>query len=303
MPYAPVNGVNLYYEETGTGSPLIFVHEFAGDCRSWQLQTRFLARRYRCIAFNARGYPPSDVPEGPGAYSQAQAADDIKGVLDHLGIARAHICGLSMGGYATLIFGLTYPGRALSLTVAGCGYGSVAAGRQAFRSDSDLIARRFEEDGMAKVAEFYSRGPTRVQFIDKDPSGWQEFYEQLAGGSARGHALTLRGVQMTRPSVFDLEAQMERLEVPTLIMTGDEDEPCLEPAIFMKRKIPAAGLLVIPKSGHTINLEEPEAFNRALLDFLTAVDGGRWTPRNPASLARSALLPSTALPRREPDRA
>ncbi len=294
MPMAPVNGVNLYYEETGAGTPLVFVHEFAGDARSWHLQVRFAARRYRCIAFNARGYPPSDVPEDPGAYSQHRAVDDIRGVLDHLGIAKAHICGLSMGGYATLIFGLTYPDRALSLTVAGCGYGSVPTDRAAFRNDAELLAQRFEEEGMAKVATFYSRGPTRVQFIDKDPRGWQEFHDQFAQGSAKGHALTLRGVQMTRPSVFDLEKPMERLEVPTLIVIGDEDEPCLEPAIFMKRKIPTAGLVVIPRSGHTINLEEPEAFNRALLDFLTAVDAGRWTRRNPASLARSAILPSTA---------
>jgi pimeloyl-ACP methyl ester carboxylesterase len=292
MPHASVDGVKLYYEETGTGVPLVFVHEFAGDCRSWHLQVRCFARRYRCIAFNARGYPPSDVPEDPGAYSQQRAVDDIKGVLDHLGIARAHICGLSMGGYATLIFGLCYPERALSLTVAGCGYGSVAADREAFRKDSELVARRFEADGMAKVADFYSRGPTRVQFIDKDPQGWQEFRDQLAAGSARGHALTLRGVQMTRPSVFELATRLERLDVPTLVVTGDEDEPCLEPAIFMKRKIPGAALVVMPKAGHTINLEDPEAFNRALLDFLTAVDTGRWTRRNPASLAASAILPA-----------
>ena len=291
MPMAKVDGVTLYYEETGAGTPLVFVHEFAGDARSWLAQVRFLARRYRCIAFNARGYPPSDVPEDPAAYSQPRAVDDIKGVLDHLGIARAHVCGLSMGGYATLIFGLTYPERALSLTVAGCGYGSVSADRAGFRHDSELVARRFEQEGMAAVAEFYTRGPTRVQFSDKDPRGWQEFHDQFAQGSAKGHALTLRGVQMTRPSVFDLEKPMEALEVPTLIVTGDEDEPCLEPAIFMKRKIPAAGLAVIPKSGHTINLEEPEAFNRTLLDFLTAVDAGRWARRNPASLARSAILP------------
>jgi len=293
MPFAQVSGIKLHYEEAGAGIPLVFVHEFAGDHRSWHLQMRFFARRYRCIAFNARGYPPSDVPEDTGAYSQQRAVDDIKGVLDHLGIDRAHVCGLSMGGYATLIFGLCYPERARSLTVAGCGYGSVAGDREAFRKDSEHVARRFEEDGMAKVAEFYSRGPTRVQFIDKDPRGWMEFHEQFAGSSARGHALTLRGVQMTRPSVFDLGEQMERLEVPTLIMTGDEDEPCLEPAIFMKRKIPAAGLVIIPKAGHTINLEEPEAFNRALLDFLTAVDASRWTRRNPASLAKSAILPAT----------
>jgi pimeloyl-ACP methyl ester carboxylesterase len=294
MPMATVDGINLYYEDTGTGTPLVFVHEFAGDARSWHLQVRFFARRYRCIPFNARGYPPSDVPDRVEAYSQQRAVDDIKGVLDHLGIAKAHICGLSMGGYATLIFGLTYPERALSLTVAGCGYGSVSADRQAFRQDAELVARRFEEEGMAAVAQFYSRGPTRVQFIDKDPMGWQEFHDQLARGSAKGHALTLRGVQMTRPSVFDLEKPMERLEVPTLIMTGDEDEPCLEPAIFMKRKIGTAGLVVIPKAGHTINLEDPDAFNRAVLDFLTAVDAGRWTRRNPASLAKSAILPAAA---------
>ena len=146
---------------------------------------------------------------------------------------------------------------------------------------------------MAPVAEFYSRGPTRVQFSDKDPFGWREFHDQLAAGSAIGHALTLRGVQMTRPSVFDLGRAIVRLEVPTLVVTGDEDEPCLEPALFMKRKIPTAGLVVLPKAGHTINLEEPEAFNRALLDFLTAVDTGRWTRRNPASLSKSAILPAS----------
>jgi pimeloyl-ACP methyl ester carboxylesterase len=294
MPKASVNGVALYYEETGAGAPIVFVHEFAGDYRSWHLQVRFFARRYRCIAFNARGYPPSDVPSDVAAYSQQRAVDDIKGIVDHLGLAKAHICGLSMGGYATLMFGLSYPERALSLTVAGCGYGSVPAARAAFHSDSELVARRFEQEGMARVAAVYAQGPTRVQFIDKDPHGWQEFHDQLAAGSATGHALTLRGVQLTRPSVFDLEKEMGRLEVPTLVMTGDEDEPCLEPALFMKRKIPTAGLVVIPKSGHTINLEEPDAFNRAVLDFLTAVDAGRWTRRNPASLAESAILPKTA---------
>jgi pimeloyl-ACP methyl ester carboxylesterase len=292
MPMAPVDGVKLYYEEAGAGAPLVFVHEFAGDSRSWHLQLRSFARRYRCIAFNARGYPPSDVPTDPAAYSQDRAVDDIKGILDHLGIAKAHVCGLSMGGYATLIFGTRYPERALSLTVAGCGYGSVASERAAFRADSEVVARRFEAEGMAKVADVYSMGPTRVQFMDKDPAGWREFHAQLAAGSALGHALTLRGVQMTRPSVFELERALEALAVPTLIVTGDEDEPCLDPAIFMKRKIPTAGLAVIPKSGHTINLEEPEAFNRALLDFLTAVDAGRWTRRNPASLAKSAILPN-----------
>jgi len=217
------------------------------------------------------------VPDDVKAYSQERAAEDIRGVLDGLKIAKAHVCGLSMGGYATLHFGLRHPNRALSLVVAGAGYGSVAGDRAKFRQDTEVVARRFEEDGMVKTAEMYSKGPTRVQFMDKDPFGWREFHAQLAEGSAKGHALTQRGVQMMRP---------------TLIMTGDEDDPCLEPAIFMKRKIPTAGLVVLPKSGHTINLEEPEAFNRAVLDFLTAVDAGKWTRRNPASQTGSAILPA-----------
>ena len=292
MPHARVKGVNLFYEETGQGLPLIFVHEFAGDYASWHLQVRFFSRRYRTIAYNARGYPPSDVPEDPGAYSQDQAVDDIVGVLDHLRIDRAHVVGLSMGGYASLHFGLRYPQRALSITVAGAGYGSVPAERDKFRKDSDEVARRFEADGMAKVAEFYTKGPTRVQFMDKDPRGWKEFYDQFAAQSAKGHALTMRGVQMSRPSVYELEAGLEKLAVPTLIVTGDEDDPCLEPALFMKRKIRSSALVVLPKSGHTINLEEPEAFNRTLLDFLTAVDAGRWPLRNPLSQTGSAILPS-----------
>lgn len=292
------DGVGLYYEEAGEGIPLVFVHEFAGEAASWEPQIRCFARRYRTIAFNARGYPPSDVPDEVSAYSQDRAADDIRGVLDGLGIRQAHVCGLSMGGYATLHFGLRSPARALSLVVAGAGYGSVAAERERFRQDSALTARRLEEDGMKAVAEFYAQGPTRVQFSDKDRRGWREFAERLAAGSARGHALTLRGVQMNRPSVYELGDRLERLEVPTLIMTGDEDEPCLEPALFMKGKIPTAGLVVIPKSGHTINLEEPESFNRAVLDFLTAVDAGRWSRRNPASQTGSAILPTTVGGRR-----
>jgi pimeloyl-ACP methyl ester carboxylesterase len=285
-----VNGIEIHYEEAGEGIPLVFVHEFAGDARSWHLQIRHFARRYRTIAFNARGYPPSSVPEDPAAYSQDLAAEDIRGLLDGLEIDRAHVCGLSMGGYATLHFGLRHPGRARSLVVAGCGYGSVAGDREVFRRDVAAVARRFATEGMERVAESYSQGPTRVQFRDHDPLGWQEFRGWLAGGSAIGHALTMRGVQMARPSVFELEKALEGLDVPTLIVTGDEDEPCLEPALFLKRQIARSGLAVIPKAGHTINLEDPEAFNRVVGDFLARVELGRWGPRNPASRSGSAIL-------------
>src|SRR3989441_10476857 len=259
MPTVRVDdGVNLFSEEFGPGMPLVLVHEFAGDHRSWHLQMRFFSRRYRTIAFNARGYPPSDVPPDVKAYSQDRAAEDIWGLLDGLKIPKAHVCGLSMGGYATLHFGLRHPDRALSLVVAGAGYGSVPGDRAKFHADAELTARRFEEDGMAKTADVYARGPTRVQLMDKDPMGWREFHTRLAEGSARGHVLTLRGVQQTRPSIFDLGDRLEKLEVPTLIMTGHEDDPCPQPAIFMKRKIPTAGVVVIPKAGQTVQPEEPE---------------------------------------------
>ncbi|OGL01815.1 MAG: alpha/beta hydrolase [Candidatus Rokubacteria bacterium RIFCSPHIGHO2_12_FULL_73_22] len=292
MPTADVGGVKLDYEEAGQGTPLLFVHEFAGDGQSWRPQVRFFSRRYRTITFNARGYPPSDVPEDPRAYSQRQAVDDVRGVLDHLGISRAHVCGLSMGGYATLHFGLDHPARALSLVVAGAGYGSDDPARH--RAECEVVARRFETEGMEAAGDAYSRGSTRVQFMEKDPLGWQEFHDRLTAGSARGHALTLRGVQMTRPAIYDLGERLERLAVPTLVVTGDEDAPCLEPALYLKRKIRTAGLVVLPRSGHTINLEEPGAFNRAVLDFLTAVDAGRWTPRHPDALTGSPILPRAA---------
>jgi pimeloyl-ACP methyl ester carboxylesterase len=197
-----------------------------------------------------------------------------------------------MGGYAVLHFGLQHPELARSLVVAGCGYGSVVEQRQKFQRDANAVAQLLERDGMRAMAEVYSKGPTRVQFADKDPRGWREFADQLAEHSAVGAALTMRGVQGQRPSVYELEPQLRQLCVPTLIVTGDEDEPCLDPGLFLKRTVPTAGLVVLPKSGHTINIEEPDAFNRTISEFLTAVEAGKWGPRNPASLSTSAILPS-----------
>jgi pimeloyl-ACP methyl ester carboxylesterase len=290
MPFAKADdGVKLHYEESGRGDPLVFVHEFAGDCRSWEPQLRYFSRRYRCIAFNARGYPPSDVPDDPSLYSQARARDDIKAVLDHLGLAAAHIVGLSMGGFATLHFGLEYAAMARSLVVAGCGYGAEPARREQFQAETEATAGSIEAEGMEAFAERYGSGPARLQFMNKDPRGWRELVAMLGGHSAMGSALTMRGVQGRRPSLWDLEDAMAAMTVPTLIVTGDEDEPCLAPAILMKRAIPSSGLVMVPKTGHTINLEEPDAFNRALGDFLTLVEAGRWDLRDPGTVTESIL--------------
>ncbi|MGK7862596.1 alpha/beta fold hydrolase [Falsiroseomonas sp. E2-1-a4] len=279
------DGVSLHYEEAGSGTPMVFVHEYAGDHRSWEAQLRFFSRRYRCITYAARGYTPSEVPSDPTKYSQDRATDDIAAVIKALGLGPSHVVGLSMGGFATLHMGLRHPGLARSLVAAGVGYGAAPGKTAQFHAETDAAIARIRAEGMDKFGLTYSRGPTRLVFEEKDPRGYAEFQAQLCEHSTEGSALTMNGVQRRRPSLFDLEAQFRAMTVPTLVIAGDEDDPTLEASIYLKRTINSSALLVMPKCGHTMNLEDPDAFNRAVLDFVTQVDCGRWTNRIPASLA------------------
>jgi pimeloyl-ACP methyl ester carboxylesterase len=288
MPYATTDDrVKLWYEETGSGTPIVFVHEFAADHRSWEPQMRHFGQRHRCVTYGARGYPPSDVPESPASYSQNRATDDIAAVMDHLRIDKAHVVGLSMGGFATLHFGFRHPARALSLVVAGCGYGAEKDQQAKFRSEVEVVAKSLKDEGMAKFAEKYAYGPTRVQFENKDPRGFAQFKKELAEHSALGSANTQLGVQGQRPSLYDLLDQMRALTIPTLILTGDEDWPCLAPSVLMKREIPSAALAVMPNCGHTINIEDPDQFNRLVGDFIVQVEAGRWPKRDPRAVSAS----------------
>lgn len=293
MSYAQgADGVRLYYEEAGTGSPIVFVHEFGGNYQSWEPQLRAFARGHRCITFAARGYPPSDVPEDVAAYSQAQAVKDIVAIMDAAGVERAHVVGLSMGGFAALHFGLEHPARALSLVVAGAGYGAEKQFEDYFRNVSLEVARQFEQQGSTRFAQTYALGASRVQFQNKDPRGWREFADLLARHSEVGAANTMRGVQARRPSIYDLEDRLRTMTVPTLVVVGDEDDHCLQPGVFMKKTIPACGLLVLPKTGHTLNLEEPEYFNRFVGEFIGLVEAGRWLPRDPRATAAQIMKTS-----------
>jgi pimeloyl-ACP methyl ester carboxylesterase len=285
MPYAQSGAVKLYYEEAGKGAPIVFVHEFGSDLREWETQLRWFSREYRCIAFNARGYTPSDVPEQDSDYSYQHARDDIATVMRHLGVAMAHIVGLSMGAYAALCFGLKYPAMASALVLAGCGSGSLPSEREDFQKRSRASAEDFLRDGSARLAPGMGVSPTRVQLQNKDPRGWAEFVKHLSEHSAKGSALTMRNYQGLRPSIWEFEAEMKRLAVPTLIIVGDEDNPCIEPSVFMKRMIPTAGLLMVPRTGHAVNLEEPALFNEACQSFFGSVERGKWGPRDPRTLA------------------
>lgn len=277
MPTVTANGITIAYEEAGQGFPLILAHEFAGSMESWEAQVHFFARRYRVITYNARGYEPSEVPQDVAAYSQDIAVADCLGLMDALGIEQAYVGGISMGGSMALHFGRLHPERAKALIVAAAGTGSTDP--DAFRAMWVEMVEAMERDGLASALKGYSEGPARVQLRRKDPTGFETFRRLLFSHSATGSANTMRGVQSGRPPIYVWEDELRRLEVPALILCGDEDDPCVDPSVFLKRAIKRSGLVMFAQSGHAINLEEPDLFNRAILDFLIAVEAGTWAEK------------------------
>jgi len=276
MPYIQSTGARLYYEETGTGYPIVFGHEFGADHREWELQVRFFSREYRCIAYAARGYPPSDVPEDEQLYGQDHSADDIAAVIRGLGLQRAHVVGLSMGAFATLRFGLRHPGLASALVLAGVGSGSSLAELEQWRRTAREKSDQLLKEGWTNIAVETGHSPTRIQLKKKNPRAWNEFMAHLREHSVRGTALTQRRYQGERDPVYAWEAELKKMSTPTLIAVGDEDAPCIEPSVFLKRTLSNAGLWVCPNTGHAINLEEPEAFNREVAAFFATTERGRW---------------------------
>ena len=270
MPHAHVNGVELYYEVHGQGDWLVLVHEFSGCHKSWEPQLDVFAREFRVLIYGCRGYPPSTVPPDPASYSQELSIEDLRRLMEHVGVERPFLGGFSMGGSIALNFGLAHPGRVRALILAGTGTGS--ADKHQFAREFGPIADRLEREGVSKVAEDYLRGPTRIQLLRKNPAMWQKLHDDFVGLSATGLAHTLRRVQLRRPTMYELEDRLRGLRVPTLVIVGDEDTPALEPSRFLAATIPGAALTVLPRTGHTLNLEEPERFNAAVLEFLHGGD-------------------------------
>jgi pimeloyl-ACP methyl ester carboxylesterase len=277
------DGVNLYYEEVGAGTPVVFVHEFAGDHRTWEPQMRRFARTHRCVTFSQRGYPPSDIPDDAARYGQDIARADVVALIDALGIERAHVVGHSMGAYTALHVGIKHPQRCISVTAAGCGWGSLAdaAARAAMRAQAAETSKMFIEKGMDAAAVLYTDNPTRNTQKYKDPRGYAEFVRMLAEHSAKGHSMTMAMLQAKRPTLWDMDADLKKFSVPLLIIVGDEDETCLDGSVFLKRTAPTAGLLVVPRSGHTITSEEPDVVNAALAELFAAAESGRWLAHKP----------------------
>jgi pimeloyl-ACP methyl ester carboxylesterase len=263
------DGTKLYCEERGVGAPVIFVHELAGSCRSFDPQVDAFQDRFRCIAFNARGYPPSDVPAPEESYSQDIAAGDIAAVLDGLGIERAHLVGVSMGAASVLQFALKGPQRALSATLAGIGSGSDEA--EAFRRATQEAVRLIETRGMAAYAEHTWQSPSRVRLREKNPAEFRRSHEEIGAMSPLGRMNTMRGVQIRRPTLYAHEKRLGSLHVPVLVVVGDEDVGCRKPSEFLERTLPDVRLHVMRETGHAVNLEEPAEFNRLWLAFIDEV--------------------------------
>ena len=285
MPHAIASdNVRLYFEEAGSGTPILFLHEFAADHTNWEPQMRYFSRGHRCIAYSARGYAPSDVPPSAEAYSYKHFYRDALAVLDHLGIAKAHLVGLSMGSYSSLQIGLNASDRALSMTLAGVGSGSNLENLEAFRKQCRENAEQFEKLGSVEVAKVTREAPGRISFLVKDPRGHADFYAALARHDSKGSANTMRGFQGGRPSIYTLTDAIRKVPTPALIICGDEDDSCIEPSLFLKKHLPAAGLTFFPKSGHVLNLEEPALFNDMVERFIALVEAGRWSVRDPRSV-------------------
>lgn len=283
------DGVGLHVQRSGAGgTPVVFLHEFAGDARSWEPQVRKLGLRHHCVAYNARGYPPSDVPAEVGSYGQARAVDDLVAVLDGLGIDSAHLVGLSMGGFAALHAALDHPDRCRSIVVAGVGYGAQPEHRALFAREAEATAAMFLDDH-ARAAERYAAGPTRVQLLRRNPRAFAELRAGLIEHSALGSANTMRAVQARRSSLYDLRERLAEVRVPTLLVVGDEDDGCLETNLMLKLTMPAAGLAVMPRTGHTCNLEDADAFTALVSDFLATVETGAWDLRDPRSVNRGLV--------------
>jgi pimeloyl-ACP methyl ester carboxylesterase len=285
MPYVEAkDSVRLYVEEAGTGTPIVFVHEYAADYRTWEPQMRRFSRSYRCVTYSQRGYPPSDIPEKPDQYLQDVFRDDVIALMDALKIDKAHIVGHSMGAMTALHVGLAYPKRCISVTAAGCGYGSSPDPRvvEESRAASRETGKMFANEPIEVMALRYADGPTRQAQKNKDPRGYAEFVKNLSEHSALGHSLTMINLQGKRPNLYDLETELKAFSVPLLVVVGDEDDWCLDASVYLRRTVPTAGLLVIPRSGHTITTEEPDQFNSALADFFPAAESGRWLAHKPA---------------------
>ena len=274
MPFVDANGIRLHYEAVGSGPPVVFCHEYASDARAWEAQLRFFGSRYRAIAYNGRGYPPSTVPQDDSDWLHHHLINDLAGLLDALGIERAHIVGQATGGNVALNFAIAHPDRVNGLVVIGAGAGT--SDRERWLAGARALADDIAARGTAQALVSIEQAPQRAIFQAKDPRGWQDFLALLHDLSPVAAEKLMRITLTDRLPVTALKEKLAGMTLPVLVMTGDQDFPSHEACRFIRDHAPHAGLAMLPMCGHAMNLEEPMLFNQMVSDFLSAVDAGRW---------------------------
>ena len=269
MPEAAASdGTQLWFETTGVGPALLLAHELGSDARQWREQVETLSDRFRCIVPNARGYPPSAVPDSDEAYLWDRFASDIGAVLDAAGERRAVVMGWSMGAYAALQFARLHPERVRGLVLVGIGSGSPSGDMAPWRLQMRDLAEAWLEDPR-RAARMLAEAPNRQALRRLNPAAFEAWLADLEGHSPQGMARTCRNYQGRRPSLTEFEGELARLEVPTLIVCGQEDGPCVETSRWLAGILPRARLWEPEGCGHCPNLEAPEMFNAEVGAFLS----------------------------------
>jgi len=269
MPIARINGIKLYYEEAGSGSPLVWVHGFSCGLRTWDPQVQHFSPARRVITYDVRGFGISEAPQSASAYSQDICVADLAGLLDHLDMESAVIGGLSMGGGIALNFALAHPGRVSALIVADAGAGS--------DNTADWIAGTLryaeaaERGGVEAFADLACANPLFMRYIEQGPDRQRFIRSCLMTHRAHGIAHSARETLAKRPTIYSLEERLRKVNIPTLLIVGEHDAPCVKVHEFMGRIIPRARSVVLPGVGHLSNLEAPEAFNTHVRKFLDDV--------------------------------
>jgi pimeloyl-ACP methyl ester carboxylesterase len=275
MPQAKASdGVGIHYEVEGSGSPVIFVHELAGTGYSFNMQVAAMKSRFQCITFNARGYPPSDVPASVESYSQDIAASDIGAVLDAAGVKDAHVMGVSMGSAAALQFALKNPARVRSAILCSIGSGSDAKPEE-YVANMDGMASRIEKNGMKQIQENFTSSPARLKLKEKNPAEFDRFVAEISSFSVEGLVNTIRGVQKRRAPLYAHKDAIAAMNIPALVVLGGIDAGCAKPSAFLAETLPGARLETLPNTGHGVNIEEPEKVNRMVIDFIDGVEARR----------------------------
>ena len=276
MPYfAASDGCRLWYEEIGQGAPVVFVHEFGGDHRSWSEQTVVLSKRYRCITYAARGFLPSDAPKDLSSYGQAQATGDLLALVDYLALDSFHLVGTSMGSFTSLDFTLRHGPRVRSLTLIGNSSGPRGdTERSTYRSDwleTEINAR--EKGGGAGAVAVLAEDPAYRSFRENRPEAWRAYADRLAEQSVEGALNILRTLHWNRRSLWEDEARLRLVDCPVLLVHGREDYYLVgETNAFLNSVIPQAVLELFPQTGHLVNLERPDKFNALLRDHMAVVE-------------------------------